>query len=126
MSDALYRQLVEEGLSGASLAQEYLRRLPSFREDSTSVEDTVYSPPEVTEDSLRERLMGEAKATSYRRVATRYGLTAGYIHQVAQGKMPVSERLAERLGYRRKVVFEPISVDSAPEFAPESTIAGRP
>lgn len=41
-------------------------------------------------------------------VATRLGISPTYLSDVRKGKREVSEQLARKLGFVRKIVFEPV------------------
>ena len=60
---------------------------------------------QVVRDALRRRLQprGAAKA-----LAEQLGLSTAYLSQMKGGDKPVSPRVAELLGYRRTIQWEPI------------------
>lgn len=45
-------------------------------------------------------------AGSLRKFVARFGMSAAFVSQVVNGKLPISERLAGMIGLRRVVEFE--------------------
>jgi len=62
----------------------------------------------MTQDQLLARLRLEVDQESQPIVARRYGFSQSYLNRVLKERTPVSERMAEALGYRRVVRFEPL------------------
>ena len=62
----------------------------------------------MTQDQLVARLRLESDQESQPIVARRYGFSQSYLNRVLKGQSPISPRLAESLGYRRVVRFEPL------------------
>jgi plasmid maintenance system antidote protein VapI len=60
----------------------------------------------LTEHDLRDRLTDMvAEHGSQKVVANIMGVSKGYLNDVLMGRRPVSEHMAERLGWRKFVVF---------------------
>ena len=62
---------------------------------------------EVTEQQIIDELNERVKQWGRQiRVADDLGFTSSFISDVRMGKRPVSEKLADSMGYTRRVIFE--------------------
>ena len=60
---------------------------------------------QLTEEEMRQRLFAQCLASTKKVAAKDLGFSPQYIGNVIRYQLPVTERLAERMGYERRVVF---------------------
>jgi len=64
----------------------------------------------ITQNDLRNILRHRCEAAgSQRKFAREIGFSAQFVCDVLQGRRHISSELAEKIGYRRKIVFFPCS-----------------
>lgn len=64
---------------------------------------------QLTEEDMRHRLFAQCLASTNKGAARDLGFSAQYIGSVIRHNLPVTTKLAERMGYRRVVRFEEIN-----------------
>ena len=64
-----------------------------------------------TEQQLRERLARDVEASSYGKVGRKLGIHRTVIFRIVKGQTPITDMVAEAMGYRRvvRVRFERIN-----------------
>jgi hypothetical protein len=63
----------------------------------------------LSETKLRAALLERVKKAGMAKIAAfRLGISAQYLSDVINGRRDISEQLAEKLGYRKVVMFVPI------------------
>lgn len=74
-------------------------------------------------DEMVSRVKAEiAKAGSQRKAARKLGVTASFLCHVIRGNLPVSDRLANQLGYYREYTFYPVEESRGSEDTTTSAL----